>query len=154
MKVVLAIIGSVAILRLFCGEYEIDPFHGIFRFSSTEEAVESGIASEFKRGTFKDIDPRVETNTGANVDPQPIRFHSKNRLKNGDLLIVKRKVFGNNMRDGHRFIFYFYGAGDLGSCTQIMNGELGLDNKYHIHRFKRNNEYSWLEIRSRFVLLD
>jgi hypothetical protein len=154
MKVVLAIIGSVAILRLFCGEYEIDPFYGVFRFSSVEETIEQGIVSEFKKGEFKKLDPRVETIFGNRVDPQPVKFHSKNRLKNGDLLIVKRKLFGNNLRDGHRFIFYFYGAGDLGSCTAIMNGELGLDNKYHIHQFKRNSEYSWMEVRSRFVLLD
>ena len=153
MKIAFALIGAVAVLRLFCGEYELDLFNGVFRFTSTEDAVESGISSEFKRSTdFKEF--RVETFTGANVDPMPIRFHSKNRLRNGDLLIVKSKVFGNNLRDGHRFIFYFYGDGDMGSCAKIMNTELGLDNKYHIQQFKRGNDYSWMEVRSRFILLD
>lgn len=159
MKYLAISLASIAIIILFRGEYEVDVFNGIMRFNSQEESIETGITKEFARSKeFKDfkldIDPRVETLTGANVDPMPIRFHAKNRLRNGDLLIVKRKVFGNNMRDGHRFIFYFYGAGDLGSCSQIMNTELGLDNKYHIHQFKRNNEYSWMEVRSRFILLD
>lgn len=152
MKIIAVILSSIAVITLFSGEYEIDLFNGVFRLSSEEEALEQGIMREFNSNKFKDF--RIETETGANVDPQPVRFHSKNRLRNGDLLIVKRKVFGNNLRDGHRFIFYFYGDGDIGSCVNIMNNELGLDNKYHIHRFKRGNDYSWLEVRSRFVLLN
>lgn len=156
MKFLSMILGSIAIITIFStSDYEIDLFHGVFRFSSQEQQVEAGIMSEFAHTkSFKQLDPRIETTFGDNVDPQPIRFHSKNRLKNGDLLIVKRKVLGNNLRDGYRFIMYFYGAGDLGSCTKIMNEELGLDNKYHIHQFKRNSEYSWMEVRSRFILLD
>ena len=157
MKLIAVILGSVAIITLLCGSYEVDLRYGILRFSSEEVAVESGIASEFKRGTFKPLAPRVErveTILGENVDPMPVRFHSKNRLRNNDLLIVKKKIFGSNLRDGYRYIFYFYGAGDMGSCLKIMNGELGLDNKYHVHQFKRNNEYSWLEVRSRFIILD
>ena len=142
---------GIAVFMVFSKDYEVDLGKGVVKFSSPEDTI----TQEFKSGNFQQFstDSRVETQHGAPVDPQCVRFHSKNRLKNGDLLIVKRKVFGNNMRDGHRFIFYFYGAGDLGSCTAIMNGELGMDNKYHIHRFKREGSYSWMEVRTRFVLL-
>ena len=63
MKFFAVILISVAIITLLCGEYEVDLRHGVFRFSSEEEAVESGIASEFQRKGFKNfkLDDRVET---------------------------------------------------------------------------------------------
>lgn len=159
MKFLSIILGSIAVITVFSGEYEVDLFNGVMRFTSQEEAVESGIIREFNRtNQFKqfklDTDPRVETKDGSPVDPMPVRFHSKNRLRNGDLVILKRKLFGNNMRDGYRFIVYFYGSPSLGECLKIMNDELGLDNKYQLQQYKRNDKYAWLEVRSRFILLD
>ena len=96
---------------------------------------------------------RIESETNAPVDPQPVRFHSKNRLKNGHLMIVKRKVFGNSLKEGHRWLIYLYGVPDLGTFTDIMNNELGMDNKYRLVSFGNKTKYVWAEVRSNFIIL-
>ncbi len=182
MKGLAVVLGCFAIICLTCnGRYSID--FGPFKFQSTEDEIEKGIEEMFAdKSSFQGWPPRganhlldeqrrdvllkqqnaksfrdlasVESDTLADVDPMPLKFHSKNRLRNGDLLVVKRKVFGNNQRDGHRYIFYFYGANSIGDVLELMKNELQMDNKFNLIRYKRGDKYTWIEIRSRFVVLD
>ena len=137
---------GIAAFMLFSNDYEVDLGNGVMKFSDKDDEI----TQEFKKQEFKDFSIEgYETK----VSQQGVKFHARNRLKNNDLLIVKRKIFGSNLRDGYRFIFYFYGANDLTSMTSIMNGELGMQGKYHINNYKRGEKYSWMEVRSNFVLL-
>jgi hypothetical protein len=182
MKGLALVLGLFAIICLTNnGKYNIDL--GVMKFQSSEDQIEEGIDDMFadtssfqgwppqganhllaeqrrdvllkqkNAETFRDLD-RAESDTLAPVDPEPVKFHSKNRLRNGDLLIVKRKVFGNNERDGNRYIFYFYGTNSIGEVLALMKKELGLDNKFKMIRYKRGDKYTWIEVRSRFVVLD
>lgn len=173
MKGLAVVMSMFAIIVLANQNYDIDLLKGKVQFSSKEdeEIVRMFEDKEsFKELTYaerqvhnaklKSINAktatdlvRIESDTLENVTPEPVRLHRKNRLKNGDLVVVKRRVFGNNTRDGHRWVFYFYGANDLGSMTDIMKNELGLDNKFTMSKYKRGNKYSWMEVRSRFITL-
>jgi hypothetical protein len=177
MKLIIAVIGMFFVWSLTTGTYNIDLKRGVVQFSSEDDTQPSNVINEFRDvGSFKRFNymdqkiadrvqknknaeiasdlTRIETDTGANVDPQAIRFHSKNRLKDNTLLVVKRKIFGSNLRDGYRFIFYFYGINSLGAITERMNKELGLDNKYHLVQYKNEEKLSWIEVKSRFIILD
>jgi hypothetical protein len=142
---------GIAVFMFARGNYEVDLGKGILRASNKEDKI----TQEFQSGNFQQFSAVSNSIEGYDsmVTPQGVRFHARNRLKNNDLLIVKRKIFGSNLRDGYRFIFYFYGANDLTSMTDIMNGELGMQGKYHIHNYKRGDKYSWMEVRSNYVLL-
>jgi hypothetical protein len=179
MKGVAVVLGMFAIIMFANGRYDIDLFKGKVQFQSAEEEIEYGMDEMFAdKSSFKGWPPvdyadrqvakadakqknaqtasdltRLETDTGGDISPDVVRLHVKNRLRNGDLMVVKRRLFGNNMRDGYRWVFYFYGANDLGSMLDIMKNELGLDNKFTMTRYKRGDKYSWIEVRSRFILV-
>ena len=154
MKIVFMIVAVVAILRLFCGEYEMDVPKGVFRFSSEEAAVEKGVSHEFTTNTEQFVEFRhVVSILEDRTNLYPVRFKERNRLKNGELLMVRGKIFGNN-KDGNRYIFYFYGKGNIDTCTRIMDTELGLLWKYELVQFKQKEDYSWMEIRSKYIILE
>lgn len=171
MKTLLALFTIVLAWNMSSGFYEIDLKRGVFQFKSTDE-IETSFADT---NSFKQLDyssrqlekarqkqinaktatdlTRIESDTNAPVDPNPVRFHSRNRLHNGQLMIVKRKVFGNSIKDGHRWMIYMYGVPDLGTFTNIMNNELNLDNKYRLINFGNKTKYVWAEVRSNFIVI-
>ncbi len=170
MKPLAVVLGLFLVINLTSGIYYINlgPLGGFKSgkptatmtppsgWGETSDPVWASVERDIKMNNAQNMYDGVAIETKANepVDPKPVTFASKNTLADGRRLIVKRKWFGNSIRDGHRFIFYFYGVRTLGEVTHLMNGELNMDNKYHIVRFKQYGKgCCWVEVRSNFVHL-
>jgi len=172
MKLVCILFGFFFLFNLTNGNYEINVLKGIFKFNSEEEET-TIVLREFTTGsnfkTFNINHSEIIRTNSSNVelininvstsDPnlitnQPVRFHQNNRLMDNTLLIVKDRLCGNNIRDGYRYVFYFYGINSLDVIRDKMDNELGLFNKYELTQFKKEDSLTWIEVRSRFIVLE